>query len=164
MKFPVVGAFGLGIVVLASATLGCSRHPETRFESNVQLVSRRDVTVDAKGGVLTADFELEWDPCPGDQYQYVRGGREFSACMTKYEKGDYLAVKVRHYWDTRGFYRWQVIQVGDCPREAGADVEGSYERSQECSDHKSYGETEGFDCNRRTPQRLAQVCPWLSRN
>lgn len=156
---------GFALVLLASqAALGCERHPETRFESNVQFVSRRDVTLDAKGGVVTADFELEWDPCPGDQYQYVRGGREFSACMTKYEKGDYLAVKVRHYWDTRGFYRWEVFQVGDCVREAGADTEGSYERSQECAEHKSYGEEVGFDCNRRTPKRLAQVCPWLSRN
>ena len=163
VKLLDVRGFGFGMVLVLTATLGCNPHEETRFESNVQLVSRRDVTLDAKG-VVTADFELEWDPCPGDQYQYVRGSREFSACMSKYDKGDYLAVKVRHYWDTRGFYRWDVFQVGDCPRDADPDVEGSYERSQECSDHKAYGESGGFDCNRRTPKRLAKVCPWLSRN
>jgi hypothetical protein len=27
-----------------------------------------------------------------------------------------------------------------------------------------YGESGGFDCNRRTPKRLAKVCPWLARN
>jgi hypothetical protein len=105
-----VHGFGLGMVLVFTATLGCNPHQETRFDSNAQLVSRRDVTLDAKR-VVAADFELEWDPCPGDQYRYVRGSREFSACTSKYEKGDDLAVKVRRFWDTRGFYRWDVLSA-----------------------------------------------------
>ncbi len=152
-------------VLLAALVLGgagCT-HPDERFESVLQLVSRVDVETDAKGEVEQADFELEWDPCPGDQFQVVRGGREFARCMQRYEKGDYVSVHVKHYWDPHGFWRWDVEKVGECTRTIEEATEGSFEKSQECSEHQMHGRTAGFDCSRRPFKKLVAVCPWMAR-
>lgn len=154
----VIGGL-LGLSVLGT---GC-RRSATHYESTVKLVARTPVQKNAEGVVTLTDFELEWDPCPGDQYEYVRGGRAFSACMAKYEPGDYLAVNVVHYWDTHGFYRWDVYRVGDCARDVEPTSEGTYDKSQECKTHKMYGENAGFDCDRTSPANLTAVCPWLAR-
>lgn len=147
------------VVTLVAA---CS-HAETHYESTVLLVRRHDVQTTAKGEVTVADFSLEWDACPGDQFEFVRGGREFSACMAKYAPGDYLSVNVVHYWDTHGFYRWDVYRVGDCARVVEPGSEGTYDRSQQCNDHQIHGEWSGFDCDRHAPPKLVAVCPWLAR-
>ncbi len=153
----------LTCVAIAGALVAACTHPETHYESTVLMVSRHDVQKDSKGEVTIADFELEWDPCPGDQFEFVRGGREFSACMKKYSQGDYLPVNVVHYWDSHGFYRWDVYRVGDCTRIIEPDSEGTYDRSQRCTNHDMHGEASGFDCDRHAPQRLLLVCPWLAR-
>jgi hypothetical protein len=121
------------------------------------------VEQDDHGEVAQADFKFEWDPCPGDQFQVVRGGREFARCMKKYETGDYMSVRVRHVWDTRGFYRWEVTQIGDCPHAPEPEAEGSYEQSQECSDEVHHGRTVGFHCSRRPEKKLVAICPWMAR-
>src|SRR4051812_6265816 len=110
--------------------LGCKL--EGRYESVCQLIRREVIEVDGLGAPQQVDIELEWDPCPGDQFQVVRGGAAFARCLARYEVGDMLPVRVRHYWDTRGFYKWDVYQVGDCPREIEPSSEGSFEKSQEC--------------------------------
>lgn len=151
----------LGLGLLVGAT-GCT-HREEKFESVLQFVSRHDVESNDKGEVEQADFEFEWDPCPGDQFQVVRGGKEFAKCMSQYEKGDYVSVQVKHYWDPHGFYKWDVYKIGDCDREIEEESEGSYEKSQECTEHKMYGKETGFDCTRRPFKKLVGICPWMAR-
>ena len=151
------------LALLALGAGGCS-HRDERFESVLQLVNRTDVEHNAKGEVDQADFEFEWDPCPGDQFQVVRGGRDFAKCMEKYEKGDYVSVEVKHYWDPHGFYKWDVEKVGDCRRDIEEESEGSFEKSQECTEHKMYGRESGFDCSRRPFKRLVGICPWMARH
>lgn len=146
----------------AVALLGCGPKEE-RFESVCQIVHKEVVEVSDKGEPSVVDFELEWDPCPGDQFQIVRGDADFAKCMEKYSQGDYVSVKVAHLWDTRGFYYWDLYQVGGCTR-AIEDEEGSFEKSQECTDESAYGEPIGFNCSRRPKKRLLDVCPWTARN
>ena len=110
------------------------------------------------------DLELEWDPCPGDQFQTVRGGAEFAECMAHYEVGDALPVVVRHWWDSQGFYVWDLESVGGCARAIEPDSEGSFEKSQECHDVIAHGVVVGFECSRLPFQELVAVCPWMERN
>ena len=144
------------------ALLGCTPKTE-RFESVCQIVHKEVVEASDKGEPAIVDYELEWDPCPGEQLQIVRGNADFAKCMAKYAQGDLVPVKVEHQWDTRGFYEWDVYQVGDCTR-AMDDAEGSFEKSQECSDEMAYGQSIGFNCSRRPQKKLVQVCPWTARN
>lgn len=141
---------------------GCGK-PEHHFESTCQVVRKDVVETDDKGVAQVVDVELEWDPCPGDQYQVVRGGKDFAACMEQYELGKLVPVLVKHWWDNRGYYVWDVYQVGSCKRAIETDSEGSYEKSQECSDVEDYGHTIGFSCSRRPFKGLVATCPWMAR-
>jgi hypothetical protein len=152
-----------GVLAIAALTVACKPKQE-QYESVCQIVSRETVEADDKGGPLMIDLELEWDPCPGDQFQMVRGGKDFAACMAKYEVGDFVPVRVQHRWDTRGYYTWDVFQVGDCQRPIEEESEGSYEKSQECRDDQSYGHPQGFYCSRRPFKNLVSVCPFMARN
>jgi len=46
---------------------------------------------------------------------------------------------VKHWWDDRGYFVWDVYKVGACSRDIEPGSEGSYEKSQECSDQTNYG-------------------------
>jgi hypothetical protein len=144
--------------------LSSCRPKEEEFESVLSLISRTDVEQDDKGEVEEADFKFEWDPCPGDQFQMVRGGKAFAACMKKYDVGDYVSVRVRHIWDTHGFFTWDITKVGDCDHAIEAQAEGSYEQSQECTDATHHGRVVGFSCSRAPQKRLVALCPWMARN
>ena len=150
-------------LLAVGSLLGCSRKDE-QFESVCQIVKRTVADTDDKGAPTLVDLELEWDPCPGDQFQMVRGGKDFAACMAKYDEGDFVPVRVVHQWDTRGRYSWDIFQIGDCKRPLETNNEGSYEKSQECSDEKSYGQATGFACSRRPFKTLVSVCPFMARN
>lgn len=150
------------VVALGVCLFGCGKG-EHRFESTCQLVRRDVVETDEKGEPEVVDVELEWDPCPGDQFQVVRGGKAFGACMQKYEVGKLLPVLVKHWWDDRGYYVWDVYQVGDCKRDIEPNSEGSYEKSQECIDTLMYGKDTGFSCSRRPFAGLVKTCPWMAR-
>lgn len=152
----------IALALAGSSILGCGRR-ETRFESVCQLIRRDVVQEDNNGSPLILDVELEWDPCPGDQFQVVRGGKDFANCMRRYEVGKLVPVLVKHWWDDRGYYAWDVYQIGDCKREIEPEAEGSYEKSQECSDHLNFGKRTGFDCNRRPFRALVDTCPFLAR-
>jgi len=143
--------------------IGCGRK-ERRFESVCQIVRRQVVETDEHGVATQIDLELEWDPCPEDQYQMVRGGAEFARCIARYHDGDAVPVRVSHWWDERGYFTWDVYQVGDCRRPIEVNSEGSFERSQECQDTASYGLGNGYVCNRRPFRRLVNVCPWMARH
>lgn len=147
---------------LVSALLP-SCNPTRRFESVCQLIRRDIVETDDHGNPLIMDIELEWDPCPGDQFQVVRGGAAFARCMSQYHVGDALPVAVRHWWDSRGYYVWDVERVGECRREIEPATEGSFEKSQECHDVQAHGFDVGFECARQPFRELVSVCPWMSR-
>lgn len=147
---------------LSGLLAGCSKAAQ-RFESTCQLVRREVVETNPQGEPEIMDVELEWDPCPGDQFQVVRGGKEFAACMQRYEVGKLLPVLVKHWWDDRGYYVWDVYKVGDCARDIEEGADGSYEKSQECSDQTTYGRVDGFSCNRRPFKGLVSTCPWMAR-
>lgn len=150
-------------IAVALALSGCK--PKTaQYESVCQIVSSEVVEVDDKGAPLLVDYELEWDPCPGDQFQMVRGGKDFAACMSKYEGGDFVPVRVQHRWDSRGYYTWDLFQIGDCSRPIEEGAEGSYEKSQECRDEVAYGKANGFYCSRRPFAQLTSVCPFMARD
>lgn len=151
----------VSVALLASA-VGCGK-AEQRFESTCQLVSRDVVETNDEGEAAIVDVELEWDPCPGDQFQVVRGGQEFAKCMAQYEVGKLLPVLVKHWWDERGYYVWDVYKIGACDRPIETESEGSYEKSQECSEQKSHGVSNGFSCNRRPFKGLVSTCPWMAR-
>ena len=155
-----VAAFVLAAACVAAT--GC-KAKEEKFESVCQLIRRDVVTEDDKGPTLV-DVEFEWDPCPGDQFQVVRGGRAFAACMAKYKIGDFVPVHVVHAWDSRRYYKWDLSKVGDCDHEIDWEAEGSYEKSQECSQDVEHGEPSGFKCSRRPVKSLLNVCPWTARN
>jgi hypothetical protein len=141
---------------------GCGKQ-ERRFESVCQIVRKDVIEFTETGEPEVIDVELEWDPCPGDQFQVLRGGKDFAACMQKLEVGSLVPVQVKHWWDDRGYYTWDVYKVGDCTRDIEPESEGSYEKSQECSDDTMYGRTAGFSCSRRPFKKLVSVCPWMAR-
>ena len=150
------------LVFVAPAILaGCSR--DRRYESAVQIVRKEAIEKADDGSIETLDFEMEWDACPGDQYQVVRGGKDFAKCADKYNVGDFVPVIVKHYWDPRGYYRWDIEKVGDCDHAIQPDSQGSYEKSQECHDVQQYGRTVGFSCTRRPFKDLVARCPFLAR-
>lgn len=151
----------LSLLLLTS--LSCSK-PEERFESAVQIVRIEAVEKDADGGVEQLDMELEWTPCPGDQFQVIRGGKEFASCVAKYAVGDYAPVVVKHFWDPHGYYRWDIERFGDCPRAIEPQSFGSYEKSAECRDITNHGRVVGFDCNRKPFRGLLRRCPWMGRD
>ena len=149
-------------MISAAALASC--HPSETFESVCQLIRAEAVEVDGQGRPLLYEIELEWDPCPGEQFQVVRGGAEFAACMKDHEVGELLPVEVEHFWTARGYYRWEVTKVGGCDRPMDLDAEGSYEKSQECHDVVQHGQKVGFMCSRKPFARLVNVCPWMARN
>src|SRR5262249_19615629 len=130
MKGMLIGITG-GVIAIGASYAGCSAR-ESKYESVCQLVSQTVVDKSEDGTPELVDLVLEWDPCPGDQFQVIRGGKEFAACVQKYEVGSYLPVHVKQWWDERGYYRWDIYQIGDCTRSIDPDAEGSYEKSQEC--------------------------------
>lgn len=128
-----------------------------------QVIRKDVVEEDGKGQPQMLDVELEWDPCPGDQFQVVRGGPDFAQCMQDVPRGSLQPVLVKHWWDTRGYYMWDVYRIGACGREIEPDSVGSYEKSQECSDTTAFGRKVGFSCSRRPFRKLVSVCPWMAR-
>jgi hypothetical protein len=156
-RLVVVGA------MLAIGVLSCS-HKEERFDSVVQVLRKEVLEKDEKGNPTEIDFEFEWDPCPGDQFQVIRGGKEFAECSKDFEPGDYLPVVVKRFWDPRGYYRWDIEKVGSCSRDIEPASYGSYEKSAECKDVKNNGRVIGFECSRKPFRNLVQRCPWMARD
>jgi len=149
----------VGLLSLASC-----REKERHFESVCQLIRRDEIDTDKDGKATQVELELEWDPCPGEQFQVIRGGADFAACMSRYAVGDMLSVSVIQRWDPHGFYTWDLDRVGDCRRDPDAGSDGSYEKSQECREIKLQGAPYGFRCSKRPEQQLARVCPWMKRD
>ncbi len=90
------------------------------------------------------------------------GGKEFAKCIEKRSMGDYVFVKVSHFWDSHGYYDWDIYEVDGCPRPIELDSPGSYEKSQECRPTAEFGRPNGFTCNLRPEYKLVDVCPWTA--
>jgi len=137
-------AVRLGLLLVVGGALAACSTPK-RYESAVQIVRK------------------EWDACPGDQFQVIRGGKAFAECTAKYDVGDEVPVYVRHWWDDRGYYRWDIERMGDCWRTIETESVGSYEKGQECKDVENFGYKAGFQCSRKPFQSLVKRCPWMAR-
>lgn len=154
----------LALLLLSLLSLAACRERERHFESVCQIIRRDVLETTADGKPSQIELEMEWDPCPGDQFQVIRGGVEFSACMERHAVGDMVSVGVVQRWDPHGFYTWEVDRVGDCRRDPDGGSDGSYEKSQECREVKLQGITNGFYCNKRPEKQLVRVCPWMKRD
>ncbi|MCC6644962.1 MAG: hypothetical protein IT374_05245 [Polyangiaceae bacterium] len=150
-------------LALAALSTGCRRKDKT-YESVVQLVRYDAPETGDDGKPLYADVELEWDPCPGDQIEVVRGDAAFAACMAKHELGEMLVAEVRTAWDARGFYRWDITKVADCDRPPQAGDTASFEKIQECGDVTLHGQKAGYRCLRKPYADLIKICPWMRRD
>lgn len=155
-------ALRLGLVLVVGLAASACSKPK-RYESAVQIVRKEIVEKAADGTAEQVDYEVEWDACPGDQFQVIRGGRAFAECTAKYDVGDEVPVYVRHWWDDRGFYRWDIERMGDCWRAIEPDSVGSYEKGQECKDVENFGYKAGFECSRKPFKQLVKRCPWMAR-
>lgn len=156
-------ALALALAVALMAALAACSPRESHWESVCQIVSRMPVHQEADGAVTLVDMELEWDPCPGDQFQVIRGGKAFAACSAKLKEGQYVPVQVLHYWDPRGYYRWTLEKVGDCKVDVQVDAPGSFEKGQACQDLVHHGRKSGFRCSRKADKSLVSICPWMAR-
>ncbi|MDB4945799.1 MAG: hypothetical protein JWP97_5333 [Labilithrix sp.] len=160
-RAPRILALAAALTSLALAS-GCRR--VERYESAVQIVRKEEVEKAPDGTVTQVDYEVEWDACPGDQFQVIRGSQWFAKCTEKYEVGDEVPVYVRHWWDERGYYRWDIERLGDCWREIEPDSVGSYEKGQECKETTNHGVKTGFNCSRKPFSALVKRCPWMARD
>ncbi len=153
----------LGIAVLASVALVAGCRAERRYESVCQITAITPVELDAAGETSLVDVQIEWDPCPGDQVQVIRGGADFAKCMARWSSGDLVPAKVLHFWDTRGYWTSEVYELAGCARPFQVDGVGDYTKSRECRDKASHGRADGFDCSLLPEARLAALCPWMKR-
>lgn len=151
------------VVLAALLVVGCSPR-EKRYESAVQVIRKEVLDKDDAGAATQIDFEVEWDACPGDQFQVIRGDQAFAKCTESFAVGDYAPVVVRHFWDERGYYRWDIERFGDCMRAVEPNSYGSYEKSRECKDVVNQGKTVGFDCSRKPYREVLARCPWMARD
>jgi hypothetical protein len=148
----------LGLVSLSAC------HRSKSYEANVDVDRMSVVRRDEAGTPMVTDLELSYRDCPGDQLEVIRGGQEFSQCVSKYKIGDKLKIKVQHRWDKEGHYRWDVVDVGGCKRTIDPDDEASYAMIRECEDWSVNGAVVGFKCNVAPQKSLLKSCPWFAKH
>lgn len=135
-----------------------------RFTAEVELVRYAVVKRDDAGAPLTADVEIRYATCPGEQHEVARGGSAFAACMAAKKPGERLSAKVDWYKHRNGHYDWDLVQLGDCVRDAEPNDDGSFETVQECDPVVSHGAVTGFRCSRLPDKQLVARCPWFRRD
>src|SRR5436305_1295934 len=106
--------------------LGC-RESRKEYTSVVQIARLDIVHSDDKGNTVTADVEVEWTDCPGEQREVVRGDGAFAACLQKHKIGEKLAVKVDWQWDDAGLYDWDILEIAGCKRTPEAHDDSSFD-------------------------------------
>jgi hypothetical protein len=75
-----------------------------------------------------------------------------------------LGVKDDYHWDHKGFYDWDVTEMGGCKRPPDDDDQSSFDTVQECEPIVVNGVEEGFKCNRIPQKALLKKCPWFARH
>jgi hypothetical protein len=150
------------VIALASVlTTGC--HRPKKFEADVEITRMSVVRRDDQGKPQTLDLEISYFACPGTQIEVMRGGPEFAACVLKHKVGDKVHVGIEHVWDPRGYYRNNVVKVGECTHAYDPDDEASFLMVRECEDWTVNGAKVGFKCNYTPEKTLLKQCPWFAR-
>ena len=149
-------------LTLLVAIVGC--HKPHKYEANVEISRVSVVRRDANGRALTTDVEFSYFECPGTQVENVRGGEEFSKCISKLPVGAKVSVKLEHRWTDEGHYVWEVNQLADCPRLPDPNDEASFATVRECEDWTVNGATVGFECQIKPKKELLKKCPWFAKH
>lgn len=150
------------VVTMLVVLVGC--HRPHAYETNVEVTRISVVRRDANGRALTTDVEFSYSDCPGTQIETVRGGEEFSKCISKLAVGSKVPVKLDHKWTEDGHYVWEVHQVGDCDRPVDPNDEASFAMIRECQDWTVSGAKVGFECQIKPKKELLKRCPWFAKN
>lgn len=156
----IVGSF-FAVAMLVGAA-GCHRPHD--YESNVEITRMSVVRRDGNGRALTTDVEFSYNDCPGTQLETVRGGEEFSKCISKLAVGSKVPVKIAHRWTDEGHYAWEIRHIGDCDRPVDPNDEASFATIRECQDWTVSGAKVGFECQIKPKKELLKKCPWFARN
>jgi hypothetical protein len=154
----------IALSMLASSALGagCKSKP-TWYDTEVELVRFDIVRRDAQGTPVTADVEISYASCPGYQHEVMRGPSAFATCMEKHRVGEKLPAKIRWYFGEKGYYEWEVHQLGDCKRPPDAEDEASFSIIRDCEDWKVHNASVGFRCKYLGKETLNAACPWFRR-
>lgn len=152
-------------LVLSSLPLIGACHPSKQYQATVEVTRLAQVRKDETGAPITTDLEFSFIECPGTQIEVIRGGKDFSACVTnKLKVGDKAKIKLEQHWDAEGFYDYDVFEVEGCPRPADPNDEASYKMIRECNDWNVNGARVGFQCNYLGKRELSKKCPWFKRH
>lgn len=156
-------AIGAGAALLLAVLPGCKTRSKW-YDSNVRINRVAPIRFAADGKPLDTDVEFNWVDCPGDQIEIIRGDAKFAECMKQFKPGDVAKVRVEYHWDKRGYYDWDVHEVGSCKRPPDDDDLSSFDTVQECEPVVVNGVEEGFRCNRIPQKALLKKCPWFARH
>lgn len=153
----------LPLAAALASVASTSCHRAKTYESTVEVTRISVARTDQNGRATLTDVELSYVDCPGTQLENVRGGEEFSSCISKLAVGTRVPVKVEHRWSSEGFYTWDVHQVADCKRPPDPNDEASFATVRECEEWKANGVVVGFECQISPKKALLQKCPWFAR-
>jgi hypothetical protein len=151
------------VAALACGVLpGCKAKPQ-HFTTTVEVMQVR--TFGAAAGPKLTDLEVKYTTCPANARQIMRVGKEFSECGTKLKVGDKLKAEVVLSWNAdRGFYRNEVVHLGECAVKLDLKDEANYQMVEACTEAKASGVVVGVRCERGRSEALLAACPWLRRN
>lgn len=148
---------------MALLACACSKKPKW-YEANVRLTRVQTIRFDASGKATDVDVEVQYVDCPGgQQLEIIRGDAAFAACMKGHSAGETVKAKIQQHWDARGFWDWDIHELGGCKRAPDPDDINSFDTVQECEPIIANGVNEGFRCNRIPQRELLKKCPWFGR-
>ena len=156
-----VGAL-VGAALLVPLIGAC--HKSKQYETTVEVTRVAAVRKDESGAATTTDVEFSYTECPGTQTEVIRGGKDFSACASKFKVGDKVKVKLEHRWDPEGHYDFDVFEIHGCPRPPDPNDEASFKMVRECEDWKVNETRVGFQCSYQSKKALNKACPWFARH
>ena len=155
-------ARSLAVVAALGCGVACKEKPK-HFSTTVEVMQVR--TFGAAAGPKLTDLELKYTTCPADARQVMRVGKEFSECGTKLKVGDKLKAEVVLSWNAeRGFYRNELVHLGECAVKLDPKDEANYQMVEACAESKASGVVVGVRCDRGRSEALLAACPWLRRN
>lgn len=157
----VPARLALPFVSLALLGLGCNK-PQ-HFTTSMELV-QVETFKDEKGAPSTVGLELRYAECPGDARRILRGDKKFAACAGPLKAGDKLKAEFVSTWQSeKGFFRSDVVKLGECDFKQDPKEEANYEMVNTCTDVVTTGAVVGVHCDRTRSAELVAKCPWLKR-
>lgn len=154
----------LWVAVLFVAPLGLvGCESPKRFTTTFEVIQVEPFK-DDKGETAKMSLELRYADCPGDTHRVLHADRAFATCAPQVKSGDKLKAELVSTWQSdKGFYRSDVIRLGDCPVKQDPKEEANYELVQTCTDVVTTGTVVGVRCDRTRSKELVAKCPWLRR-